>query len=116
MEIHRTAFISTAHLSIQTRNWLEALDWDKEGPAGGPITYGWFSYCHDDNICSPSAAHAPAGEYPADLWACYEFMRAQSDPIHYVRFDSDANTVDGLPEYDDTPAPVDAAGILQVAS
>lgn len=115
MQIEKMAVVGTIHLSLQTREWLEALNWQSEGPAGGPITYGWMVYAHDDNECSVGhAEHAPAGEYPADLWAV--FKMAHEKRVSYIKFDQDEFAIDGLTEYDDSPAPVNAAGILEVAS
>lgn len=80
--------LSTTCLSPETREWLDGLDWNKEGPSGGKGPYGWFLYAHDDNLCLPSAPHAPDGEFPSDLWAC--FCRARELGADYVQFDCDA--------------------------
>lgn len=95
LEIAPMLVLSTAHLTRETSDWLESIDWVKEGPAGGPyLDYGFFSYVHDDNACFPSAPHAPEGEFPADLWAIYEFACARG--CSYVLIDRDADTIDGL--------------------
>jgi hypothetical protein len=92
--------LSTGHLTQQTREWLDNLDWKTEGPAGGAGPHGWFIYAHDDNSCQPSAPHAPSGEFPPDLWACIE--KAKELGADYVLFDCDAEpNPDLLPVYED---------------
>lgn len=51
------------------------------------------------------AAHfGPAdSDMPADLWACMAFARALG--CEYILFDADAATLDGLPTFEDAPAP-----------
>ena len=81
--------LSTGCLCKQTREWLEKMDWQNEGPCGGPTAYGWFMYAHDDNTCEPSPEHAPQGEYPADLWACMK--KANEMGADYIMFDCDSD-------------------------
>lgn len=97
--IEKMLVLSTAHVTKETAEWLDKIDWLNEGPAGNTYgTYGWFTYAHDDNTCEPSAPHAPEGEYPADLWAV--FQKARELGASYVLLDCDATEIDGLPEYD----------------
>lgn len=90
--------LSTGHLTHRTRRWLDGLDWVNEGPFGASTSYGWFIYAHDDDVCQPSAPHAPPGRFPADLWAC--MCRANELGADYLLFDCDAMEVEGLPVYD----------------
>ena len=103
MKVHSYADLSTAHLHPATRAWLEALDWQQEGPSGGPHPYGWNLYAHDDPTCydgkTPKPEGCRPGEYPADLWACFEAARAAG--CVRVHFDSDAEPCADLPCYDD---------------
>lgn len=91
--------LSTAHLSPETGQWLIDLDWATRGPCGGQTQFGWIMYAHDENTDWPSAPHAPEGEYPADLWAIFQYARKVG--ADYVLFDADAPTLDELPSYND---------------
>lgn len=105
MQVHKYLDLSTAHLTPATRAWLDALDWETEGPSGGPHPYGWNLYAHDDNTVSnaagktPMPAGTPEGQYPADLWACFE--KARELGCTRVHFDTDGEPSDALPCYDD---------------
>lgn len=93
--IERILVISTGHVSEDTADWLDSIDWFSEGPSGNKYgEYGWFMYAHDDPACIPSPPHAPAGQYPTDLWAVFE--KARELGAFYVLLDCDAIKINGL--------------------
>lgn len=104
MDVRTYLDLSTAHLKPATRAWLNAIDWANEGPSGGAHAWGWNIYAHDDNTCddvgkTPRPEGTPPGEYPPDLWACFE--KARELGCTRVHFDCDASLSDELPCYDD---------------
>ena len=107
-DVHKIMALSTWHLSTETRNWLDGDPNDRKSlhqrsdgtPCGGTWAYGWYLYAHDDNVSYPSARHAPPGEYPADLWAC--FVKARELGCDCIRFDCDLEPCKDLPVYDET--------------
>jgi len=96
-ELRTFLTIGTGHLTKETADWLNGLDFKKEGPAGGATAYGWFFYAHDDNVCQ-GAPHAPEGEFPPDLWGIFKKTRELG--AQYVMLDCDAAPLDDLPTYE----------------
>lgn len=93
LEISKVLTMSTAHISETTRNLLDA---EPEANNMGlcvyeKSTYGWFIYVGKNNI-----EHAM--NIPSDLQACIDL--AQQNECDILCLDCDAETVDGLPEYD----------------
>ncbi len=105
MRIEPYLILSTAHLSPATRDWLSRLDFQREGPCGGPHPYGWTLFVHDDNLCliGKGAAQPPAttpfGQFPPDLWAC--FVKARQLGCSRVHFDCDEPACDLLSIFED---------------
>lgn len=114
MDVRSYLDLSTAHLKPATRAWLDAIDWANEGPSGGAHAWGWNIYAHDVNdigagLKTPLPAGTPEGEYPADLWACFE--KARELGCTRLHFDCDAEASDELPCYDDAGNLVEAEAV-----
>jgi hypothetical protein len=96
--------LSTAHVSVETRDWLNAQglvaalaeSGDDPTPAI-PIArhaYGWFVYADEEVMQSDKP---PLG-IPADLWICMKIARVHD--CEYILFDADAGKIEGLPTFD----------------
>lgn len=80
--------VSTGHLSLATRDWLDSSDYPTASGA-----YGWLV----------STADVPGRNAPADLRAVEHYARQFK--CDWVLFDADAEQIDDLPYYgDDLPA------------
>lgn len=80
--IRKFLTLSTAHISRETLDRLNAIDHPDGLPfAGGITSYGWFAYCHDENLGQGD------DEIPADLWAIMVYAR--SIGCEYVMLDAD---------------------------
>jgi hypothetical protein len=83
--VERVLWASTAHLTGLTMARLDK-------PGGDwccyPVEYGFLAYVYD--------ADQRPEDMPDDLWACIEAARARR--CAYIRFDCDADQVDGLPD------------------
>jgi hypothetical protein len=96
-EIRKMQVISTKHISKETADWLESIDFRVEGPSGGPNSYGWVLYAHEEPI-SLGRPGEPNGELPADLFAC--MTAARRNGCDFIKLDSDGPHVDGLESWD----------------
>ena len=90
-------YLSTAHVSEATANWLDAQGEAAANYQAGPDmpeihiakhVYGWFFY----------ADEPPDEAWPADLRAVMAYVRQQG--CEYVNMDRDADTIDALPVHD----------------
>jgi hypothetical protein len=91
--------LSTAHLSLPTRKWLDAqcatidpLNREKHSEClslMGATDAGWFLWVDPE----------PETEYPSDLAACMRY--ALNEDCAYILFDADAPECDDLPSYED---------------
>lgn len=84
-EEHNMVTISTGHLTVETRNAIDAgvfhrTFWTSE--------YGWITYSNgsDDN-------------FPKDLVDC--LVLAQDNKFDWIMFDVDGPRIDSLPYYED---------------
>lgn len=93
--------ISTAHVSLETRDWLNArgqetaqhsLNTTEAHPTQwvGFTPYGWFVFAPDED---------GSGEIPADLFAVMTYARSRG--ADYIMFDRDAPTVEDLPLFEE---------------
>ena len=64
-ETRRVCVLSTAHLMAATINHLNATALPEWPVAGGRLPFGFYIYVHD----------AGENEHPADLEACFGFIR-----------------------------------------
>jgi hypothetical protein len=80
--------LSTAHVSGDTARMLNETHHDGWPVSGGPTSYGWFIYAHDD--CYE--------EMPYDLVSTFVFARKNG--FEYIMFDCDVEPITELPQYD----------------
>lgn len=88
LKTYRILELSTAHVSLATRDLLDGTFihvWPVSGMTG---EHGWLIYAHDER---------PDG-CPDDLWKCIE--RAHTEGASYLWFDQDLDPIDGLATYD----------------
>lgn len=91
VRIYRFVVLSTEHLTAATRAILDGDPYTPQYPAyGGPFPSGYMLYAHDEDCDEPPM--------PADLWACCCFARTLHD-VDYIRFDNEAEPIEGLPTY-----------------
>lgn len=83
LEMMPAAVISTAHLSVETRDWLDGLSVADLPFSGFAGLYGWIFFVGDGSW-----------EEPADLVAALTWARERD--LEWLRFDADASQVDGL--------------------
>lgn len=88
--------ISTAHLSVETREWLSGFDWSRDGPTGGATAYGWLIHASDQRETLVGGKMEP---FPNDLWHVFEYARTVE--CDYVNFDCDAEIIDELPTFEE---------------
>lgn len=108
--------LSTDHLKLSTRQWMEMRAYDTAiNPAGcgrwiAGTPYGFFLYVDTDAAESHKSVKAgivPAEDdepdFPADLLDCMVY--AHSLDVGYIMFDQDAEAIDELPCYGDGEEP-----------
>lgn len=88
--------LCTSHLRPETVERAEGplrLQSERQEPFKmlSPVDYGYFCYAYDEN------AGVGVDEIPPDLWACCEYAREHG--FSHIRFDRDAEVVDGLTDY-----------------
>lgn len=87
VETRTIPVISTAHIKLETLNWMDATP-HKDWPMGGGVwDYGYLLYAHDE----------PPEGTPAELAAIYDWAIAGG--WNYILLDCDADTVEGLATY-----------------
>jgi hypothetical protein len=91
LETRKTLCLSTAHVSETTANMLNTTSYEKWPVCGGPWSFGWMMYAHDEQL---DAGDIP---FPNDLWDCCCFARKHG--FDYIIFDQDADPVEDLPKY-----------------
>lgn len=94
IETRRTCVLSTGHLKLGTREYLDALDPTQWPILGGPLS--------DSGYCvwaGTEGGDSADSSLPADLQACRAYARR--DDFDYILFDCDAERVSGLPYYGD---------------
>ena len=79
--------LSTAHVTGDTARMLNETHHDKWPVLGGPTTYGWFIYVHDDCY----------DQMPPDLVATFIFARQNG--FDYIMFDCDVEPITELTTY-----------------
>ncbi|MEQ1950893.1 hypothetical protein [Mesorhizobium sp. CN2-181] len=100
--------LSTGHVSLDTRDWLDAqgklaanfLHFEDKSPVISTIgrtCHGWFIWAGDKEDDNWSADHLARG-VPEDLIAVLTYARNQG--CDYVLFDQDADRIDGLPYFE----------------
>jgi len=96
LETHKMLALSTAHLSLGTRQDMDRL----EGSAFEALPvyyskgdYGWFVAITDDPKEDWEAM------YPEDLRLCIVFARSQG--CSWIMFDRDVEPIDELHNYED---------------
>lgn len=92
-DIRHFVVVSTAHLTARTARYLENTAVGEWPCVGGPYgDYGWFVYAHEEN------GHAGLDLIPDDLFGVMTWARGEG--AAYILFDSDGDTIDGLPSHD----------------
>ncbi len=83
--------LSTAHLSLSTREWLErcAIE-DNYSHWVASTPYGFFTYCDEENA---------EDSIPADAFACMTYARQHG--ADYILFDRDADQLTDLPTFEE---------------
>lgn len=114
--ILRVLDMSTGHLSLTSRDWLQGRDHgdQRELPVVAATEYGWLLWVPepgDETEGSGIASHAPAGEqpWPADIRRILRF--AQARRCAYLLLDADGPCWEGLWSIDDEhPETAETAG------
>lgn len=90
MDIRQFLILSTAHVSPETGKMLDETE-PKDWPVcGGPwTTYGWFMWCHEEDL---------EGNIPPELTMVFDYARSKG--CNYVLFDRDGDQNDDLPQFD----------------
>lgn len=92
-EVSKILVLSTAHLSQETWDRLKATDSNAWGHSGNLIDYGLFMYAHDER-----PTFTPELQCPDDVWAAC--VKARELGADYLKFDCDAEEVEGLATYE----------------
>jgi hypothetical protein len=92
LEIKPFLTLSTAHITQDSSEYLQASTGDnspnRDGPAVGDWPYGYFIYCDEE----------PLPDWPEDVRAVMAFARKHG--CEYLLLDRDADTTEELPQYD----------------
>ena len=88
-EIEKTLVISTGHLSMQSREWMDAPDGARACLSFMAWDYGWA--IHTGRVPNP--------EIPADVEAC--LVAGRRHQCAWVRLDGDAERYGGLEWFED---------------
>lgn len=96
LEIHKTLVLSTAHMTEADSQLLPYAD--EYGLVVYEMDeYGWMVYVNDEYLQAASPPEALSDFSDGFMKA---IKLAQDNECEWLRFDRDANTVDGLPEYE----------------
>jgi hypothetical protein len=96
--------LSTAHLTPATRELLDDEPDFVTTVMKHPGGYGWLVYVQQDDVDPEEDAE----NIPPDLLACLKLAR-EHDCV-WMLFDCDADTIPGLPTYDDDGNPETTEG------
>lgn len=99
LEIDRTLVLSTAHVHPETAHILDGEDPHKQidGHVADWGCYGWVVWCGGQTV-PKIELDAEMLYMPADLHRVVMFARDNN--CQYVRFDCDADEIDGLPTWE----------------
>lgn len=93
LEIHKMLVISTAHVSLETKELLEGAEFIDAAEVPLTLTwgdYGWLIYAE--------AEPEEENGFPDDLQRCMDFSKKHDCP--WLRLDCDGDQVDGLEHFD----------------
>lgn len=91
--------LSTAHLTPATHGLLDDAPDHLPTVMKHPDGYGWLVYVHQDDVDPEEDTE----NIPPDLLACLNLAREHG--CGWMVFDCDADTIPGLPTYDDDGNP-----------
>ncbi len=102
MALEKILILSTAHLSVATLDYLNATHSDLWPHSGNRVDYGFLMYAHDER-----PTFDPGKKCPDEVWACC--VKARELGADWLKFDCDADEIDGLEVFDHGDAQAHAA-------